>query len=172
VKSSKAIRLKKQRKGVWNPPTGKPITVLGMEWIGMLILGMHGVPEVATMRWWTRKGKGASTQREQEKTLAWQVTRRWGRRVLPIFDRGYGGGPVTLAYAYLLSLLSPALEKGREWLLRQYCHRTGKRYREAKLPLYRLRWALSRFWKEHRPVFRFALFAKPDLSNICSKSPG
>jgi len=27
VKSSKAVRLKKQRKGVWNPPTGKPITV-------------------------------------------------------------------------------------------------------------------------------------------------
>src|SRR6266542_5494337 len=32
---------------------------------------------------------------------------------------------VTLAYAYLLSLLSPAFSKAREWLLRQYCHRTG-----------------------------------------------
>ena len=315
VKSSKAVRLRKQRKGVWNPPTGKPITVLGMEWIGMLLLGMHGVPVVATMRWWTRKGKEASTQREQEKQLAWEVAGRWGRRVIHIFDRGYVGGPwleylcmlklrfvirwkhghkfwdkegnekklweiargkrsvaskevwdvqkrcwrkmsvvalpvrhakyagplwlvvgrmkkepwylitnepietvedmwkvifayarrwqiemmfrygkselamesprmrkwedreklllmVTLVYAYLLSLLSPAFSKAREWLLRQYCHRTGKRCREAKLPLYRLRWALSRFWNEHRPVFRFTFLAKPDLSNRCSKSPG
>jgi len=79
---------------------------------------------------------------------------------------------VTLVYAYLLSLLSPTFSKAREWLLRQYCHRTGKRCREAKLPLYRLRWALSRFWKEPRPVFRFTFLAKPDLSNRCSKSPG
>lgn len=59
---------------------------------------------------------------------------------------------VTLAYAFLLSLLHDAYEHLREWLLRNYCHRTGKRHREAKMPLYRLRWALSRLWQTHHPT--------------------
>ena len=51
---------------------------------------------------------------------------------------------VTLAYSFLLSLLDSSLDLVREWLLRHYCHRTGKKYREAKVPLHRIRWALSR----------------------------
>src|SRR6266487_4538190 len=82
VKSSKAVRLRKQRKGVWNPPTGKPITVLGMEWIGMLLLGMHGVPVVATMRWWTSKE-------------VWDVQKRCWRKMsvvaLPVRHAKYAG---------------------------------------------------------------------------------
>jgi hypothetical protein len=53
---------------------------------------------------------------------------------------------VTLAYAFLLSLLDEKLELLRRWLLRHFCHRTGKRGREAPTPLYRLRSALSRLW--------------------------
>ena len=34
----------------------------------------------------------------------------------------------------------------RRWLLRYFCHRTGKRARETPSPLYRLRMALSRLW--------------------------
>lgn len=50
----------------------------------------------------------------------------------------------TLAYAFLLTLLSwPEL---CAWLLRHYCHRTGKRSRDTPTPLYRLRDALSRLW--------------------------
>src|SRR5438876_187172 len=52
VKSSKAVRLRKQRKGVFNPPGGKPITVLGMEWTGLLLMGMHEIPLVVAMYWW------------------------------------------------------------------------------------------------------------------------
>lgn len=58
---------------------------------------------------------------------------------------------VTLVYAFLLSLLQPALEGLRLWLLRSWCHRTGKRYREASIPLYRLRAALSRLWLAFPP---------------------
>jgi Transposase DDE domain len=58
-------------------------------------------------------------------------------------------GLVTLAYAFLLSLLVPALLEWRQWLLRQYCHRTGRRAREGASPLYRLRAALSRLWLAH-----------------------
>jgi hypothetical protein len=93
VRSSKARRLKRPRKGAYNHAGGKAIVVLGMEWIGMIVVGMQGVPAVATMRWWSRKGAQASTLREQERELLMQVLSRWGRRVINIFDRGYAGGP-------------------------------------------------------------------------------
>lgn len=55
----------------------------------------------------------------------------------------------TLAYAYLLSLL-PAIQLVK-WLLRNWCHRTGKWSLKVKAPLYRLRSALSRLWLSHPP---------------------
>src|SRR5690606_29845801 len=60
---------------------------------------------------------------------------------------------VSLVYAFLLSLLDSSLETLRTWLLRHWCHRTGRRYREFLLPLYRLRSALSRLWLSHPPSF-------------------
>ena len=51
-------------------------------------------------------------------------------------------GIVTLVYDFLLNLL-------RAWpgliqlFLRRWCHRTGKRYRLASIPLYRFRLAIS-----------------------------
>jgi hypothetical protein len=68
----------------------------------------------------------------------------WGTRLKLL-------GMVTLAYAFLLTLLTPADEGLRQWLLRHWCHRTGKRSRETATPLYRLRWALSRLWLTYRP---------------------
>ena len=58
---------------------------------------------------------------------------------------------VTLIYAFLLTLLDPALQTLRHWLLDQWCHRTGKRSRLTATPLYRLRSALSRLWLTYRP---------------------
>ena len=54
---------------------------------------------------------------------------------------------VTLAYAFLLSLLENSAAWVRLWLLRHFCHRTGKRSRDVSAPLYRLRWAISRLWQ-------------------------
>jgi Transposase DDE domain len=51
-----------------------------------------------------------------------------------------------LAYAFLVSLLDPSCALLRTWLLDHWCHRTGKRSRDAPTPLYRLRTALSRLW--------------------------
>lgn len=59
----------------------------------------------------------------------------------------------TLAYAFLLTLLQASYQEGRLWLLRYYCHRTGLHVRTAKLPLTRLRCALSRLWQDHPPDF-------------------
>jgi Transposase DDE domain len=65
---------------------------------------------------------------------------------------------VTLVYAFLLSLLDPSQELLRQWLLRWWCHRNGKRNREASVPLYRLRSALSRLWLDYPPPSSSLLF--------------
>lgn len=49
---------------------------------------------------------------------------------------------VTLVYDFLLQMM----RNWRNWInpfLKQYCHRTGERYRNASVPLYRLRLAIS-----------------------------
>ena len=61
---------------------------------------------------------------------------------------------VTLVYAFLLSLLVLP-EHVRDALLRSWCHRTGKRYRDASIPLYRFRSALSRLWTAYPPSLSF-----------------
>jgi hypothetical protein len=61
------------------------------------------------------------------------------------------GNSATLVYAFLLSLLDPSQRLLRQWLLRWWCHRSGKRNREASVPLYRLRSAISRLWLDYRP---------------------
>jgi hypothetical protein len=48
-----------------------------------------------------------------------------------------------LVYAFLLSLLAIHCAAIRNWLLRHWCHRIGKRSREVSAQLYRLRSALS-----------------------------
>lgn len=68
---------------------------------------------------------------------------------------------LSLVYAFLLTLLDAAAEKLKLWLLRFWCHRTGKRCRQAETPLYRLRWAVSRLWTTHPP----ALLPSPLLNS-------
>jgi Transposase DDE domain len=59
---------------------------------------------------------------------------------------------VTLVYAFLLHLLEPLYRDLVQSVLRLKCHRTGKRCREVLVPLYRLRWAISRLWDDYHPV--------------------
>jgi len=58
---------------------------------------------------------------------------------------------VSLVYAFLLSLLTPNLAPLLQELLRNWCHRTGERYRQAVIPLSRLRAALSSLWLTYPP---------------------
>ena len=60
---------------------------------------------------------------------------------------------VSLVYAFLLSLLEQSLGPLVRELLRYWCHRTGERYRQAAIPLSRLRAALSALWLTHTPQF-------------------
>ena len=54
-------------------------------------------------------------------------------------------------YAFLLTLLRLADPMWVATLLRQWCQRADKRLAEVRLPLYRLRSALSRLWLAHPP---------------------
>jgi hypothetical protein len=305
VRSSKARRLKRIKPGFYNPPGGRPVCVPGLNWISLLVLGLKGTPTLAAMRWWSTRGKFATTKAIPRQRLLKLCVRWWGQAVIHVWDRGYGNGPwldealqypvrfvvrwtkayhlvdgkgkrnawkisrgkrsldyrliwdarrrcsrktglyfcsvthphhpdiplwlvvsrpgkgriplylltneplqtadqawrivfiymrrwqvemafrfaktelamesprlwfwhtrlklllmVSLAYAFLLSLLAPHLADLCAWLLRHFCHRTGKRYRETSIPLYRLRSALSRLWLAHSPSPLF-LFENP-----------
>lgn len=94
VLSSKAKRLNRTRRGlVFNMPAGKPITVTGMQWTGVLIAGMEGIVRVAMMSWWTTKGDYAIKQREKEEEMLRKIVRKWGNILIHVFDRGYSSGP-------------------------------------------------------------------------------
>jgi len=296
VRSAKARRLSRRRKGMTIPHKGPPILVPGLHWEGLLVVGRAGPPTLAHLQWWTTRGEHASTQRAVEQVLLDRSSTAWGRRVRHIWDRGYAGSgwiqaalaadvrfvvrwkkgnklldnwgeerkastigrgkrsqsyrqlrdtrtkqlikvgvvviPVTLvdhpqplwlviarlgkgrepwylltadpihtlaeawaivlayarrwqielvwryskselamesprvwewdvrlkllllatlAYAFLLHLLDSSLAGLRAFLVRNWCHRTGKRYLEVAAPLYRLRSAISRLWQAAPP---------------------
>lgn len=93
----------------------------------------------------------------------WQIELSWKYEKSELAfqsPRVYEGEPrekllllATLAYAFLLTLLQASYGELRLWLLRSYCHRTGLHCRTAKLPLIRLRCALSRLWQDCPPDF-------------------
>jgi hypothetical protein len=93
VRSSKAARLKRIKPGFFNPPGGRPVFVPGLHWLTVMIAGMHGPPALAAMGWWTSRGRLSSDRPTQTASLLSQCARRWGRRVLHVFDRGFAGAP-------------------------------------------------------------------------------
>lgn len=129
-------------------------------------------PTHARPRWLVvaRPGKGREPwyllTADRIETAAWQVVFAYARRWQIEMTWRYGKSEfgmesprvwtwerrqrlvlmVTLAYAVLLSLLTQELTAVREHLLRQGCHRTGRRLQATPMPLYRLRAALSRLW--------------------------
>jgi hypothetical protein len=106
VRSTKAVRLKRIKPGYFNPPGGRPIFVPGFHWLQLLVTGRQGAPVLAHLAWWTTRGKKASTKREIEGKILRKVASLWGRRVLPIWDRGFAGSPwTTLALDHHLRFL-------------------------------------------------------------------
>ena len=95
---------------------------------------------------YARRWQIEMTFRFAKSALAFESPRlwRWDNRLKLLLI-------ATLAYAFLLSLLDPALADLRQTLLRHWCHRTGQRLKQVKAPLYRLRAALSRLWLAFPP---------------------
>lgn len=117
----------KGRSEPWYLLTNDPVTTVAEAW--------------RLVRAYARRWQMEMAFRYTKSELAFESPRLWTwerRRKLLLL--------ATLAYAFLLTLLREAWEPFRVWLLRQYCHRTGKRAREAPSPLYRLRTALGRLW--------------------------
>jgi hypothetical protein len=101
VISSKARRLKRIKKGYFNPPGGRPICVPGYHWLQVLVLGMEGPLTVAKMRWWTTRGEQATQLRAVETEVMEQVAHAWGQKVIHVWDRGFAGAPwLSVAFAH------------------------------------------------------------------------
>ena len=95
VRSSKALRLTRVKKGYYHPP-GKPIFVPGLHGIGLLLAGRadhQGPAMLAALRWWTSRGPLASYEKDENCKLLRLSTQRWGRRLIHVFDRGFCGSP-------------------------------------------------------------------------------
>jgi hypothetical protein len=101
VRSSKARRLSRIKPGYYNPPTGRPVFVPGMNWLQILVSGMKGAPALAHIRYWTTRGDAKTTKREEEHLVLRDVAKRWGKLVIHLWDRGFAGAPwLGLAIVY------------------------------------------------------------------------
>ena len=76
VRSSKARRLKRIKPGYYNPPTGRPIFVSGLNWLQILVTGMKGAPALAHVHFWTTRGEAETSKREEEHCLLQALARR------------------------------------------------------------------------------------------------
>src|SRR5690242_6709195 len=77
VRSSKAKRLRKLKPGLFNQLGGPPIVVRGIEWTGVVLAGLQHAPTVVAMKWWSRKGQHATTQRQVEQELLFRLAGAW-----------------------------------------------------------------------------------------------
>ncbi len=91
VRSSKAARLTRIKKGYYTPPSG-PIFVPGLRWLAVILVGRNqqlDPPDLATMGWWTSRGPRESFKRDEQGKLLLQLAVQWGRWVLHVFDQGF-----------------------------------------------------------------------------------
>jgi hypothetical protein len=93
VRSSKARRLKRIRPGFFTPPTGRPICVAGLHWLGLLVASQVQPPVLAAMQWWTTRGKHAISAGLVLDQMLVRCAHEWGSRVWNIWDRGFANGP-------------------------------------------------------------------------------
>ena len=130
VRSTKAARLKRIKPGYFNPPSGRPIFVPGMNWLQLVVTGLTGTPVLAHLCWWTTRGPKARNKRQEESLILKQVAKRWGRRVVHVWDRGFAGSPWTTL----------ALDQRVRFILRwnQSYHLTGPDGRKQEV------WKISR----------------------------
>lgn len=93
VRSVKARRLTRIKPGYYNPPSGRPVFVPGLNWLQIVITGMKGAPALAHLRFWTTRGENKTTKREEEHHVLRHLAHRWGRAVVHLWDRGFAGAP-------------------------------------------------------------------------------
>lgn len=126
VRSSKARRLKRIRPGFYNPPTGRPLSVAGLHWLGLLVTSRAQPPVLAAMQWWTTRGKHAINTGLVLDQMLVRSAHEWGNRVWHIWDRGFANEPwlehaAELGLRFVLRwkkgqyLLDPLGEQRKAW---------------------------------------------------------
>lgn len=139
VRSSKSRRLMRIKPGYFNPPTGRPVFVPGMNWLQVVVTGLRGAPVLAHVRFWTTRGEAQTTKRQEEHQLLRIVAQRWGQSVIHLWDRGFAGAPwIALAVLHQVrfvvrwqknyKLIAPDGRSLKAW----QCSR-GKRSRDHRL---------------------------------------
>jgi hypothetical protein len=103
VRSSKSRRLMRIKPGYYNPPTGRPVFVPGLNWLQVVVTSLSGVPTLAHIRFWTTRGEAKTTKRDEEYLLLRDLAHRWGRSVIHLWDRGFAGAP-WLGFAILFKV--------------------------------------------------------------------
>ena len=103
VRSSKSRRLMRIKPGYFNPPTGRPVFVPGLNWLQVVITGMKGAPALAHIHFWTTRGEAKTTKRNEEFKLLREMSRRWGSSVIHLWDRGFAGA-LWLGWAILFGV--------------------------------------------------------------------
>lgn len=93
VRSTKAACLKRTNPGYFNPPTDRPIFVLGFNWLQVLVTGLKGAPVLAHPCWWKTRGEKASRKREEEGRILKKAVTLWEWKVIHSWDRGFAGSP-------------------------------------------------------------------------------
>jgi hypothetical protein len=91
VRSSKAKRLLRIKRGYYDPPTKAPVHVPGLRWVGLLLCGMKEQPMVGRFKWWTSRGKNFTTLKPVRYELLQWTREQFSSAVLHVFDRGYAG---------------------------------------------------------------------------------
>lgn len=163
VRSTKAARLKRIKRGYFNPPSGRPIFVPGFNWLQLLVTDLKGAPVLAHLAWWTTRGEQASHKRVEEGKILKKVASLWGRKVIHIWDRGFAGSPwATLALDYHLRfilrwntryhLLGPDGHKQEGWKISR-----GKRSWE-----YRMVWDARRRCQRKTGIIAFPVHLPAD----------
>src|SRR6476620_2439502 len=93
VRSSKAARLKKVKKGFYSPPPGPPIFVPGMQWSALFVSGLASTtaPLLGAMHWWSTRGENSTDRRTQQLDLLEKSLKKWGKGpgLVHVFDQGY-----------------------------------------------------------------------------------
>ena len=89
VRSAKAKRLLRIKRGYYEPPTREAVHVPGLRWAGLLCCGLRQQPMLASFRWWTSRGKEATSLQQVRLELLQWARSAFGLAVLHVFDRGY-----------------------------------------------------------------------------------
>jgi hypothetical protein len=154
VRSSRAARLRRIKKGYYSPPgglSGPPVFVPGMHWLGLLVVGLSaqsGPAVVGAMHWWTSRGKHASEKRWEEWYLLFECARRWGSRVLHVWDRGFAGSPwLKLAFLYWAHFVM-------RWPSRyMLLDEEGKKRKAWQIVAGKKAWCYKGLWDTHQRCF-------------------